>query len=113
MIKFKIRAGDGTGRKSAIASPRGGAYYADMGQPTPPTILTEEQAQELRHKLGRMRHEVNNQLSLMVAAVEMTRLRPELRERMLDTLAQQPAKIQEELARFADELERALGAVHG
>jgi hypothetical protein len=84
-----------------------------MGQPIAPTILTEEQAQDLKHKLGRTRHEVNNQLSLMVAAVEMMRLRPELQERMLDTLTQQPTKIQEELARFSDELDRALGAVHG
>jgi hypothetical protein len=43
--------------------------------------------------------------------VEMMRLRPELRERMMDTLAQQPSKIQEELARFAAEFEQALGFI--
>jgi hypothetical protein len=80
-----------------------------MGQPVSPITLTEEQVRELNHKLGLMRHEVNNQLSLIVAALEMIRFRPESRDRMMETLAQQPLKIQEELARFSEEFEQTLG----
>jgi len=80
-----------------------------MGQPISPITLTEEQVRDLHHKLGLMRHEVNNQLSLIIAALEMIRFRPESRDRMMETLSQQPLKIQEELARFSDKFEQALG----
>jgi hypothetical protein len=67
--------------------------------------LTEEQVRQLNHKLGHMRHEVNNQLSLIIAALEMIRFRPELRDKMMETLSQQPLKIQEEVAKFSREFE--------
>jgi hypothetical protein len=56
-----------------------------------------------------MRHEINNQLSLIVAALELLRLKPELRDKMLETLGQQPPKITNEMARFSAEFERAYG----
>jgi len=59
-----------------------------------------------------MRHEVNNQLSLIVAGMEMIRFKPETRDRMIDTLTQLPLKIQDELARFSDDFEQALGITH-
>jgi TolA-binding protein len=83
-----------------------------MGDPiVSTTTLSEEQLRELNKKLSHMRHEVNNQLSLMVAALELVRFRPEMRDRMMDTLAQQPAKIQEEIARFSADFEQALGII--
>jgi hypothetical protein len=36
-------------------------------------------------------------------------LKPDLRERMLDTLSQQPAKITAEMSRFSTEFERLYG----
>jgi hypothetical protein len=80
-----------------------------MGIPTDPITLTPEQLKELNRKLGHMRHEINNHLSLVVAAVELLRLKPEIRDRMLETLGQQPPKITDELARFSAEFERACG----
>ena len=76
-----------------------------MGHPISPMTLTEGQIRELNERLGHMRHEVNNQLSLIIAALEMIRFRPELRDKMMETLAQQPLKIQEEVARFSREFE--------
>lgn len=60
-----------------------------------------------------MRHEINNQLSLLVAALELARFRPEMREKMLTTMADQPAKIQEEVARFSADFEDAMGLKRG
>jgi hypothetical protein len=56
-----------------------------------------------------MRHEINNQLSLIVAAVELVRFKPDLRERMLETMGQQPSKITAEVAKFSSEFERTFG----
>jgi hypothetical protein len=80
-----------------------------VGVPTDPVTLTPEQLTELNQKLGHMRHEINNQLSLIVAALELLRLKPELRDKMLETLGQQPPKITNEMARFSAEFERAYG----
>ena len=78
-----------------------------MGVPTNSVTLTPEQLKELNQKLGHMRHEINNQLSLIVAALELLRLKPEIRDKMLETLAQQPPKITGEIAKFSAEFERA------
>jgi hypothetical protein len=80
-----------------------------MGVPTDSVTLTPEQLQDLNQKLGHMRHETNNQLALIVAALELLRMKPELREKLLETLGQQPAKITDEIARFSAEFERACG----
>jgi hypothetical protein len=64
---------------------------------------------ELNKKLAHMRHEINNQLALIVAAIELLRMKPELRDRMLETLGHQPPKITEEMSRFSAEFERACG----
>lgn len=80
-----------------------------MALPTAAVTLTPEQLLELNKKLAHMRHEINNQLSLVVAAVELVRFKPDLRDKMLDTLEQQPAKITAEVAKFTAEFERALG----
>jgi hypothetical protein len=70
--------------------------------------LNSEQIKELNQKLSHMRHEINNQLSLIVAALELIRLKPELRDRMMDTMGQQPPKITAEVAKFSTEFEQAL-----
>ena len=56
-----------------------------------------------------MRHSINNQLSLIVAAAELIRYKPELREKMALSLVQQPGRITEEITRFSAEFERTLG----
>jgi hypothetical protein len=82
-----------------------------MGVPTQPLTLTPEQIENLNRQLSDMRHSVNNHLSLIVAAVELLRIKPEMRERMAASLAEQPAKITGDIARFSAEFERTLGII--
>jgi hypothetical protein len=81
---------------------------APMGLPTEPVTLNVEQLEALSKKLSGLRHDVNNSLSLITAAVELARRRPETAERMLNSLPDQPLKIAEAIARFSRELETAL-----
>ncbi|HEY3913765.1 MAG TPA: hypothetical protein VGN61_04690 [Verrucomicrobiae bacterium] len=80
-----------------------------MGEPVTSPALTPEQLKELNQKLSHMRHEINNQLSLVVAALELVRLKPDMRDKMLDTISQQPPKIMAEVAKFSAEFERTCG----
>ena len=80
-----------------------------MGVPNHPATLTPEQVAELNKQLSHMRHEVNNQLALAVAALELMKYRPEMRDKMLDTVAQQPPKITTEIAKFSAEFEKVFG----
>ncbi len=80
-----------------------------MAKPANPVTLSPEQIEELNKKLSFMRHEINNHLSMIVAASELLKFKPEMRERMAVTLGDQPPKIVKELAAFSAEFERALG----
>ena len=80
-----------------------------MPLPKQPVTLTVEQIAELNGKLSAMRHDINNQLSLIVAAVEVSRLKPEKVQSMVASLVEQPPKIAGALTRFSAELERTLG----
>ena len=77
--------------------------------PNAQVTLNEEQINDLNEKLSHMRHEINNQLSMVVAALELIRFRPEMRDKMLDTITQQPPKILAEVAKFSAEFEQAFG----
>lgn len=81
----------------------------EMSLPSAPVTLSVEQLQELERKLSAMRHDVNGSLSLIVAAVEMIRYKPQTAERMMATLAEQPTKISALLSKFSVEFEQALG----
>ena len=80
-----------------------------MAVPSMPITITPEQLKELNQHLSHMRHEINNQLSLVVAALELVRFKPDLRDRMLETVGQQPPRITAEVAKFSAEFERAFG----
>lgn len=79
-----------------------------MGSPSQPVTLTAEQISELNRRLSAMRHDINGSLSLIVAALELIRYKPQTAERMMATLADQPAKITASLAKFSTEFEQAL-----
>ena len=76
--------------------------------PSQPVNLTVEQIAALNDKLSAMRHDINNHLSLIVAAVELIRLKPSTAERMMATLIEQPPRISECLRKFSDEFDRNL-----
>jgi hypothetical protein len=73
-----------------------------------PVTLTAGQMAELRRKLTEMRHNVNNCLSLIAAAVEIAQRKPEMTPRLLSNLSEQPQKIADEVRKFSSELETAL-----
>jgi hypothetical protein len=80
-----------------------------MFLPSQPVTLTVEQLTDLNRKLSTARHDINNHLSLIIAAAELIRHKPQTAEHMMATLVEQPSKIAEALAKFSAEFERALG----
>jgi hypothetical protein len=84
-----------------------------MGLPNQPVTLTVEQIENLSRQLAAMRHDVNNHLAVSLAAVELIRHKPAMTERMLASLAEQPAKITQVVAQFSREFETTFGIMRG
>ena len=80
-----------------------------MALPSQPAALSAEQVAELQRQLSTMRHDINNQMSIIVAALELIRYQPETTEKMIETIAQQPRKVGDSLTKFTAEFEQALG----
>ena len=80
-----------------------------MPLPSQPVTLNTEQIAELNKKLATLRHDVNNNLALVIAAAEIIRRKPESAERMWNGLAEKTNKIGEAITQFSLELEKALG----
>lgn len=76
---------------------------------SPSVNLTAEQIQELNKQLSTMRHDINNCLSLVLAAAEVMRRKPEAVERMSATLNDQPRKVSDAMQKFSINFEKALG----
>jgi hypothetical protein len=79
-----------------------------MPLPNQPVTLSVSQIGELNQRLAVLRHDVNNSLSLMVAAIELIKRRPETAVRMWGTLVEQPRKVTETVEQFSRDLESAL-----
>jgi len=79
-----------------------------MGLPRQTVPLSPEQVADLNRKFADLRHNVNNQLALMVAALELIRRKPDMIDRMVNNLTEQPQKILDEIKHFSEEFERAL-----
>ena len=82
-----------------------------MVLPTEPVTLSVQQLEELMRKLSTLRHDINGDLALVVAAAELVKLNPDLLQRMLGTLMEQPPKIRDKVDRFSAEFEKTLGIV--
>jgi hypothetical protein len=80
-----------------------------MELPGQSVTLTAEQVAELNKKLANFRHDVNNNLSLIIAGLEVIQHKPHLAEKMMATVSEQPAKIGEAIAKFAAEFDKTLG----
>ena len=83
-----------------------------MHTPTQPVSFTPEQVHELSQRLATLRHDINNHLSLIMAATELIRHKPQMAERMMVTLCEQPPKITNAIAAFSREFESAFGLKH-
>lgn len=84
-----------------------------MASPAQPVTLSPEQIEELNQKLSTVRHDINNQLLLIMASAELIRLKPETAPQMMDTLLDQPQKITAILNQFSREFEQSLGIKRG
>jgi len=80
-----------------------------MGSPANPITLSVEQIEELLSKLSKVRHNINNNLAMVVAATELIKVNSEMVPRMSNTLMEQPPKIAEELSKFSADFDRILG----
>ena len=79
-----------------------------MGLPRETVLLTAGQVAALDRQFSTLRHNVNNHLALMVAAMELIRRKPETAPRVIGNLMDQPQRILEEIRQFASEFEQAL-----
>ncbi|MBI3853421.1 MAG: hypothetical protein HY298_24505 [Verrucomicrobia bacterium] len=80
-----------------------------MGLPTKPVEISVAQIEELNRKLSNLRHDVNNHVSLIMAANELIQYKPEMIARMTITLTEQPPKITEAINKFSTAFEQTLG----
>jgi len=78
--------------------------------PPEPITLSPEQIDELNRKLTDLRHDVNNQLSLMFAAIELIRRQPANADRLVRSLAEQPPRITQVVTEFLDGIEAVVRA---
>jgi hypothetical protein len=79
-----------------------------MPLPNESVTLSAEQIRGLNQKLADLRHDVNNNLSLMTAAAELIKRRPENAGNMWDTMFEQPRKITGSISQFSRDFEVAL-----
>ena len=91
-----------------MLSTAGHPIVGGMGLPRQTVPLSPEQVADLNRKFGDLRHNVNNHLALMVAALELIRRKPEMMDRMVNNLTEQPQKILEEIKHFSEEFEKTL-----
>ena len=83
-----------------------------MPNPAQSVNLTAEQINDLNRRLSSLRHDINNHLSLIMAATELIKHKPQMADRMMDTLTEQPPKITEAMASFSRDFESAFGITH-
>jgi hypothetical protein len=80
-----------------------------MALPTQPVTLSPQQVSELNHRLSTLRHDINNNLLLIMASAELIRYKPETLTQMTNNLIEQPPKITDAMNKFSIEFERLLG----
>jgi hypothetical protein len=78
----------------------------------PPVVssitLNAEQIATLQQSLSALRHNVNNQLALLTAGMEVIQRKPDLAAKLAEPLAQPTEKILAEVREFSDQLEKFL-----
>lgn len=72
--------------------------------------LTAEQARELHKLLSDCRHNVNNNVSLIMSAMELAQLKPDSLPKMIKTAVDQSKKVTEEVMRYSMDFERIMQA---
>ena len=80
-----------------------------MELPGQPVTLTVEQIAELNQQFANFRHDINNNLALIMAGLEVVKHKPHLADRMMATVTEQPPKITEAVVKFAAQFDKTLG----
>jgi hypothetical protein len=80
-----------------------------MVLPSQPVTLSVEQVEQLNRQLSTLRHDINNSLSLVTAATELIRIKPEVLDRMMVALTEQPPRINKAMASFTTEFDKTFG----
>ncbi len=80
-----------------------------MALPTQSVTLSPDQIGVLNQKVATLRHDINNQVGLIIAAIEIMQVKPELFEKMTESMMQQPPKIADTLQQFSLDFEKTLG----
>ena len=88
-------------------------HRSDMGQTGRNITLTPEQVEDLSRRLAALRHNANNHLATMVAALEVIRTKPDAAKRLVAGLLEQPPKILDEVRAFSADFETALKIKRG
>ena len=83
-----------------------------MAAPDAPVTLTPTEIEQINARLSEVRHNINNHLSLIIAAIELIKRKPDSAERMTATIAQQPDKIIAEMRGFSADFEKTLQISH-
>ena len=73
-----------------------------------PLTLTSGEVAALYDKLRMARHNINNSLSMIIAAAELVKLKPDAAPRLVDQILEQPDKIMAELTQFGLDFEEKL-----
>ncbi len=79
-----------------------------MGLPKEPVTLTVQQVEELHQQLRTLRHDLNNDLTIIVACAELVKYRHPGEAEMLQKLLNQPALIRDKMDAFSSVLEQCL-----
>lgn len=80
--------------------------------PEHPVTLSAQQVAELNQKLSAMSHDINNSLALVLAGVELVRIKPDSTARMLGTIGEQPMRIMGLMKQFSQQFESAMQITH-
>ena len=80
-----------------------------MGMPDRPVTLSVEQVSDLNSKLASMRHDINNYMTVVTSAAELTRGKPDVAARLMPAVLEQVPRVIEAVRAFSGEFERTLG----
>lgn len=101
LLEALLQSGSSSGSLAAARTP---------GRPLPAeVVLSARQIESLYDCLATVRHDINGQGAVVVAVIELLRLKPGEKDRLLAKMATVPGVIAGKLAQFSAAFEEALG----
>lgn len=78
-----------------------------------PLVLSGDEVRLLNEELSKMRHDINNNLTVLVAAIDLIRYKPDSLEKWLTSIKEQPSHINDSIRAFSGRFEQILGICRG